>query len=655
MKTCIHRLVCLFAVLACAVVQSHAQVQEWVIHHNGPGNGEDVGTDVEVDGDGNVYITGRSEGGATGLDYVTIKYSREGDQEWVQRYNGDGNGDDAASTLIVDDEGNIYVTGYSEGIGTGSDFTTIKYNSSGEEQWVARYNGLNSNFPDEALAIVLDAAGNVYVTGRSGSGGYFEWDYATVKYNTSGVQQWAVRYNGPSGDWDQSNSVAVDADGNVYVTGTHEFGEFGGTAYHDYATIKYNSSGVTEWMRTFDGAGQNWDEGVSVGLDDNGGVYVTGLSSGLGTVYDFVTLKYNTAGDLLWRRIHNTQGNPSADVPHSMIVTPNGDVFVSGATSLNVGTIKYNSAGAVQWTATYNNGNFDAGFAMDIDAAGNVVVAGVSSNGVFESGYDFVTVLYNGSGQQQWVERYNAPSNNRDEALSIAADGAGNIYVTGYTTSGSSTDLTTIRYSTQSAIECEEITDFTARCNGSGTILVRTTMHDNIAHVGQTVSFMIDDEIHEGTIVTNGTHSRAQVMVPGLGMGNHTVELVVPDGCFDPINVECQVVPRDDQAAGLADDFLPEGDELGTQLQAVTESSLLVYPNPFNPATTISFHIEQEGPVHLAVYDVLGREVAVLVDGFRTSGQYKQSFDASRLGSGVYFVRLKTPSQSVARKILLER
>jgi len=130
---------------------TYAQVQEWVLHYNGPGNAEDEGTDIAVDADGNVYVTGRSEGGMSGLDYVTIKYSREGIQEWIQRYDGTGGGDDAASAILLDDQGNVYVTGYSEGIGTGSDYATVKYNSSGVQQWVSRYNGLNSNFPDEGL------------------------------------------------------------------------------------------------------------------------------------------------------------------------------------------------------------------------------------------------------------------------------------------------------------------------------------------------------------------------------------------------------------------------------------------------------------------------------------------------------------------------
>src|SRR4029077_7750140 len=112
---------------------------------------------------------------------------------------------------------------------------TIKYNSDGQQQWVARYDG-PVNYTDKATAIAVDASGNVYVTGASssnaGAGGL---DYATIKYNSAGQQQWVARYNGPGNYIDQARAIAVDGSGNVYVTG-----ESYGPTYSEYATIKYN-------------------------------------------------------------------------------------------------------------------------------------------------------------------------------------------------------------------------------------------------------------------------------------------------------------------------------------------------------------------------------------------------------------------------------
>jgi hypothetical protein len=75
----------------------------------------------------------------------------------------------------------------------------------------------------------------VYVTGSSIGTNY---DYATIKYNSSGVQQWVIRYNGPGNSYDYASSLAVDGSGNVYVTGV----SFGSGTYYDYATIKYSQT-----------------------------------------------------------------------------------------------------------------------------------------------------------------------------------------------------------------------------------------------------------------------------------------------------------------------------------------------------------------------------------------------------------------------------
>src|SRR5262245_13790685 len=116
-------------------------VQEaWVARYNGPGNGEDNATAIAVDGKGNVYVTGSSQGSGTGYDFATTKYDSNGQEQWVVRYNGPANLDDFAKAAVVDSAGNVYVTGSSAGAGSGLDCVTIKYESTGQEQWVARYN-----------------------------------------------------------------------------------------------------------------------------------------------------------------------------------------------------------------------------------------------------------------------------------------------------------------------------------------------------------------------------------------------------------------------------------------------------------------------------------------------------------------------------------
>jgi len=79
------------------------------------------------------------------------------------------------------------------------------------------------------------------------------------------------------------------------------------------------------------------------------------------------------------------------------------------------------------------------------------------------------------------------------------------------------------------------------------------------------------------------------------------------------------------------------------------------YPNPFNPTTTIAFDVKENSHVTLALYDVLGREVAKLVDKSMPPGSYTVRFDASQLAGGIYFYRLKAGNFSETKKMVLAR
>ncbi|KPK63596.1 hypothetical protein AMJ83_06105 [candidate division WOR_3 bacterium SM23_42] len=369
-------------------------------------------------------------------------------QEWVARYNGPGNGYDAASAIAVDNAGNICVTGPSCGLGPWEDYATVKYDSLGAEIWVARYNG-PFNYADIALAIALDTAGNVYVTGQSDGSSTWE-DYATVQYDASGVEQWVARYNGPGNDYDAAYAIAVDAACNTYVTGQSDASYTCDTS-EDYATVKYNSSGVEQWVARYNGPGNSTDWASAIVLDAGGSIYVTGGSTGSGTGFDYATVKYEASGVEQWVARYNGPVN-GYDVAYAIAVDNAGCIYVAGysvgsGTSEDYATVKYDSLGVEQWVARYNgpgNGT-DWASAIALDAAGNTYITGRSEGS--GTGYDYATVKYDPSGAEQWVARYNGPGSDWDQANAIAVDNAGNIYVTGYSAgSGTSEDYATIKY-----------------------------------------------------------------------------------------------------------------------------------------------------------------------------------------------------------------
>jgi hypothetical protein len=79
------------------------------------------------------------------------------------------------------------------------------------------------------------------------------------------------------------------------------------------------------------------------------------------------------------------------------------------------------------------------------------------------------------------------------------------------------------------------------------------------------------------------------------------------------------------------------------------------YPNPFNPTTRIRFVVARTGPVSLRVYDLLGREVATMVDGVLNPGAYERTFDARGLAGGIYFFRLQAGAFTETKKFVLMR
>jgi len=136
-----------------ARAQSGEVAKIWARHYaSGLAPSFDVAVDLAIDRLGNLYVTGYSVIPGIGADYLTIKYDPEGRPIWIARYDGEGHKDDLPAAICVDEEGTVYVTGESVGTGTSSDYTTIKYNSDGVQEWVARYNG-PANSVDEAVAM----------------------------------------------------------------------------------------------------------------------------------------------------------------------------------------------------------------------------------------------------------------------------------------------------------------------------------------------------------------------------------------------------------------------------------------------------------------------------------------------------------------------
>lgn len=287
------------------------------------------------------------------------------------------------------------------------------------EAWVNHFRTSEAPGVDYAAAIALDAAGNVYVTGSSQNAPYDE-DYLTAKYNPNGVLLWTARYNGEGNGPDHAVALDVDANGDAYVFGSSQ----GIDEATDLVTIKYNSAGTQQWIVRYDDPNNAWINATAMVLDEAGHAHVTGWTSGVAS--EIVTVKYNSDGVELWQARSNKD---RFSIPNALTVDSRGNVYVAGSSGDAGGrrdflTVKYNVNGDEQWAASFDDQD-DNVSAIAVDGDGSIYVMGESRGA---SGR-YVIIKYNQAGVLERV-MYLEPGINRSVASSaLTTDGAGNVYV----------------------------------------------------------------------------------------------------------------------------------------------------------------------------------------------------------------------------------
>ena len=253
------------------------------------------------------------------------------------------------------------------------------------------------------------------------------------------VIQWVDTLD--NGGADYAYGIAVDGSGNVYIAGKSSNG-----SNWDFLTVKYDSLGNIIWADTIDNGNDEYAHGVSV--DRNSSVYVTGQSNN-GSNWDFLTVKYDSLGNIIWA---DTIDNGNGDGAFGISIGEGGNIngsyiYVTGGSYINSKwdwlTVKYDSLGNIlQADTLYNNSNnYIEPAGVAVDSSGNVYVTGYSYNG---SNDDYLTVKYDSLGNIVWADTLDNGID--DDAYGIAVDGSGNIYVTGYSYIGSNYDYLTVKY-----------------------------------------------------------------------------------------------------------------------------------------------------------------------------------------------------------------
>lgn len=523
--------------------------------------------------------------------------------KWVANYNGEENLDDGAVAMVLDDSGNVYITGNSgvnDYFPNSHDLATVKYNSEGEQVWVNRFVS-PAHADDLVNDIAIDDSGNIYITSE---GIYVNMDLLLIKYSNSGVQKWVRGYDGPGHSTDLGRALVIDDSNNIYVTGS----SYNSSLTVDYVTVKFNGNGDSLWVRRYDAGLNDDDHPMAIAIDKQNNIYVTGRSEGPGGCDDFATIKYSSDGDVVW--VSRYAGTSIYDAQaEALAVDDSGNVYVTGLNrkenlDYDIATIKYNSEGSEQWISFYDGLYYDAPQKIKLDNLGNFYVIGQSEN--VNSNRDFVTIKYDcRTGNELWVDRYNA-ANDTDIPSDIEFDEYGFVYVTGGTVyPGTRADMTIIKY------------------NPSGEQLWTTRFAGSGDSWDSPKAICLDK--HGNFYITGGAK--------------------VNGTSYDFVTIKYEQTLTSVNQENASDIKLFRLDQN--------------YPNPFNPATTISYELSVSSYVKLNVYNILGQEVAKLVDEVKPGGTYEVTWNAAsgsfRMPSGVYIFQLKAGSFIQTKKMMLLR
>ena len=528
---------------------AYAQVQEeWSHVYVGPGDNDEGSRGIGVDALGNCYVAGASTGAAD-WNFLLGKYNHAGGVEWQIPINGPGDSSDYAQTMIVDAAGNSYISGWTTTKGvSGPQKLLVKVNTAGTVVW-AHSHRIGGDGSMRHMA--FDPSGNIIVVGMSSSSGY----HANVtKYSTAGDSLWTrfYRWTGASGGNGQRVDCALD--GSVYFTGTAT--KSSGT-FDDILTVKLSADGDTLWGRVYDGAGHNYDEGIDIVVDDDGNAYVVGKAK-------------NTAG--------------------------NTDIAV----------IKYSPSGTQLWDWTYNGSSSsgDEPIGVELDMDGNVCVGGTS----YETGKarDYTFIKLSPSGDSLLVSFAGATGS--EYAYDMALDANGNMYVTGERSGVASYDYLTMKFDGATGAKEWEMT-----WDGGG-------------GYDRGTNICVEEEDH----------------VYVAGYINPTAE---PDTKND-----IGVVAYEPVAAAV---FEPTTNQPPRAFTLYQNS-----PNPFNAGTLIRFDLERGGDATLAIVNILGQTVLTHREHDLPSGSYSFEWDGTDargvpVSSGVYLYRLQTDRQVSSRKMVL--
>jgi len=676
--------------------------------------GEDQGLAVAVDNTGSVLVTGLFEGtvnfGASSLTSVGVadiflaKYNTNGVHVWSQRFGNTGT--EGGLAIAVDASRNVFMSGrfygavsFGGAILTSSGYTgggfgptdifLAKYDANGAHLWSQRFG--DSQDHDGANDVAVDPSGNVLITGyfrySVNFGGStltslsFSTDIFLAKFNPNGIHLWSQRFGGGNNP-DSGTGVAADASGNVLLTGYFtDLVNFGGSTLFsvdrempDAFLAKLNSNGVHQWSQAFPGSNSS-PRGIAV--DASGNVVISGFFPGTinlgGSLftsagsYDAFIAKYNTNGAHQWSRRF---GSTSAEIGFDVAVDGSGNALATGYFHLTV------DFGGPPLTTLYRD-LFLAKYGPDVVQPCIQSIVDVGNDQGKQVKIYFAASPYDEPSAPSEVIRYDAYRRNdplpalltaglsasRRDLLSAGWEFVGSVrahgepeYIIGVPTLADSTAEHGVFHSVFfiRAATDTETNFFDSPVDSEYSI-------DNLSPETPT-SFAF----HAGILSWDGSKASDfdHFTVYGSDAGEFAAATLIERTTAITLDVAERTfayyfVTATDYAGNQGRAARVSGQSGGADTPTRYVLSVMSYPNPFNPSTTVSYTVPSRGAVTVAIYDASGARIATLVGGVeRAAGAYSvewngQADSGAVASSGVYFARVEHHGAVRSKKLVL--
>ena len=460
---------------------------------------------------------------------------------------------------------------------------------------------------------------------------------------------WTRTYGGTGAD--AAYSMIKGIEGNYIITG---FSQNSPSNYRNLFILNIDSNGDTIWTKTY--GGSLTDEGVDIHQTSDGGYIIIGNTESFGSgLTDIWLLRTDNAGDTVWTK---TYGDSNQDVANSGYLSSDGGVIISGSKShpnangYDGWLLKTDNLGDTLWTEHYGLtqwGAFEYGTSVIETTDGNILwttkdlYVGTGYASAFLSKYDNQgSLLWRNGHDVEGEEQFNSVIETFDKGFIL----------TGWRISAFNNGIDLWLVRTDSIGD----TLWTKSYGGSDT----------------DVGYDLIQTADNGFIVTGYTRS--------YGAGNKDLWVIRTDSLGDSlwtrtyggegIDEGYSILQTEDGGYIISGNTTSYGSgsydiwviKLSEDLISVNKNPINLarkiqleqnYANPFNPITTIEYSLPKSGEVTLIVYNLLGDEVARLVDGFQPAGEYNTTWNASNIASGIYFYRLKAGDFVQTRKMVL--